>query len=104
MIDSMNGTFLKLHACPRRKSIVIDRPNEGGANAGSAVIRTGGRYLMYYRGMKADAEDGVSPAAESEDGINWTKREITLFRREEMSGLIHDRESRKTNALNHSRP
>ncbi len=79
MIDSMDGTFLKLHEpVPAEKSIVIDRPNEGGANAGSVVIKTGGRYLMYYRGMKADAETGVSLAAESEDGVNWIKRENNL--------------------------
>ena len=42
MIDSMDGTFLKLHEPVLPKSIVIDRPNEGGATPAAPLSKPAG--------------------------------------------------------------
>ena len=77
LIDKMDGAFLKLHEpIPVGKVLEIDKPWEGGANFGHAVVRSGDKYLMYYRAMHVDTS--VDPethtcVALSDDGINWEK-------------------------------
>ena len=83
LIERMDGLSLKLHE-PASGGVAIrlDKPWEGPVNFGHAILRVGGRFLMYYRGMTLDEDDtGVSCVATSHDGVEWTKPELGLVER-----------------------
>lgn len=84
LIDSMRGLELRLHE-PRNEGAVLqfDEPWEGVHSGYSTVIRDGGRFRVYYRGMPVNVVDGtageVTCVAESTDGLRWTKPKLGLF-------------------------
>ena len=84
LIAKMDGAELKLHE-PRREGVALkfDRPWEGGWSCYTTVIKDGGTYRMYYRGMPTatgdDSPEAVVCYAESKDGITWTKPNLGLF-------------------------
>lgn len=84
LIDSMRGVELRLHE-PREEGTVLrfDEPWEGIHCGYSTMIKDGGRFRVYYRGMPADVKDGTSGevtcVAESDDGLRWTKPKLGLF-------------------------
>jgi len=87
LIGQLDGARLQLHE-PRPAGIALqfDRPYEGVFSGYVTVIRDGGTYRMYYRGLPA-TKDGqadhslaseVTCYAESQDGIRWTKPSLGL--------------------------
>ncbi len=70
---------------PKNEGIVLkfDKPWEGNFSAYCTVIKDEDKYRMYYRGVREAKGDGaeneVTCYAESEDGINWVKPELSLF-------------------------
>jgi len=83
LIDRFSGASLKLHQPqPGGTALKADRPWEGPANFGIAVLRHGDRLLMYYRGMTLGKDDnGVLCVATSQDGTTWTKPALGLVER-----------------------
>lgn len=84
LIDRMDGVRLKLHEpCPAGIAIRFDGPWEGAHVGYPSVIKDGGLYRLYYRGLpvagKDGSEDEVTCYAESRDGITWTKPNLGLF-------------------------
>lgn len=61
----------------------FDRPWEGPFAGYCTVIRDGGRYRLYYRGLPEARADGsdreTTCVAESVDGIAWTRPDLDLF-------------------------
>src|ERR1051325_4978561 len=88
LIAKRDGAQLKLHE-PRREGVAVkfDKPWEGGFSGYTTIIKDGGLYRMYYRGLPVAGRDGSAEAnvcyAESKDGIVWTKPNLGLF---EISG------------------
>src|SRR2546430_1820474 len=84
LIEKLEGAQLRLHE-PRREGIALkfDRPWEGAFSAYTTVIKDGGLYRMYYRGLPSagrdDSANAVTCYAESRDGIVWTKPNVGLF-------------------------
>jgi len=84
LIDRMEGTRLVLHP-PHDEGVVLkfDRPWEGAFCGYVTVIKDGGTYRFYYRGLPAAGRDGnsneVTCYAESTDGIHVTKPRLGLF-------------------------
>ncbi len=84
LIDSLNGVSMKLHK-PELDGVVLkfDKPWEGAFCGYCTVLKDGGLYRMYYRGLPSAGKDGSSSEvtcyAESRDGINWTKPNLALF-------------------------
>ena len=84
LIAKMDGAELKLHE-PRREGVALkfDRSWEGGWSCYTTVIKDGGTYRMFYRGMPTatgdDSPEAVVCYAESKDGITWTKPNLGLF-------------------------
>jgi hypothetical protein len=84
LIDSMDGTELRLHEPRGMESVVqFDKPWEGRYSGYSTVLKDGFTYRMYYRGLPTAGKDGSNTEttcyAESADGIRWTKPELGLF-------------------------
>ena len=93
LIDRSSGVELKL-ATPRAGGVALtfDRPWEGVGTSFVTVFQDGDRYRMYYVGgpsMKAylgEAGETAHPghaaviaAAESSDGIHWTRPSLDLY-------------------------
>src|SRR2546425_637527 len=84
LIAKLDRVQLKLHE-PRREGVAVkfDKPWEGGFSGYTTVIKDGGLYRMYYRGLPVAGRDGSAEAtvccAESKDGIVWTKPTLRLF-------------------------
>jgi len=84
LIDQLKGTELRMHE-PIREGVAVkfDNPWEGGFSGYPTVIKDGGLYRMYYRGLPVATPDGSPEAvvayAESKDGIVWTKPDLGLF-------------------------
>ncbi len=84
LIDRLDNASLRLHH-PRREGIALtfDRPWEGPFSAYVTVLKDGPTWRMYYRGRPRSGRDGspaeVTCAAESADGITWTRPELGLF-------------------------
>ncbi len=86
LIDSMDGTELRLHQpTPREVVIVHDEPWEGNSCGYYTIFRDGDLYRMYYKAVSQvlkgePASHGVLACyAESTDGIHWKKPELGLF-------------------------
>lgn len=84
LIDKMENVVFELHH-PTDKGPVLyfDNPWEGPFSAYCTVIKEGGLFRAYYRGIPVAGADGNSNEttcyAESDDGINWRKPELGLF-------------------------
>ncbi len=84
LIGELKGAALKLHP-PLEEGLALrfDKPWEGPFCGYVTVIRDGGTYRAYYRGLPVAGADGsdreVTCYAESRDGIAWTKPSLGLF-------------------------
>jgi len=84
LVDRLEGASLRLHH-PRREGTALkfDRPWEGEFSAYITVLKDGGLWRMYYRGLAKAGRDGsaaeVTCYAESKDGVAWTKPDLGLF-------------------------
>ena len=58
LIEKLEGAQLRLHE-PRREGVALkfDRPWEGGFSCYTTVMKDGGRYRMYYRGLPTAGRD-----------------------------------------------
>lgn len=84
LIDRLENATLRLQEpMSGGTAIGLDRPWEGPANCGYAVLRRGRQFLMYYRAMTVEKGDdsGVLCVATSEDGATWTKPSLGLVER-----------------------
>lgn len=84
LIARLEGAELRLHAPVRKNdALLLDAPWEGAFSAYFTVIRDGGRFRLYYRGVPRPGRDGrpeeVTCYAESDDGIAFTKPALGLF-------------------------
>lgn len=84
VIDKLTGSRLALHEpVPAGSVLKFDRPWEGRYCGYVTVFRDGAKYMMYYRGLPADAPDGskfeTTCYAESADGKTWTKPDLGIF-------------------------
>ncbi|MBE0658809.1 MAG: hypothetical protein IH602_14045 [Bryobacteraceae bacterium] len=84
LIASMRGVRFELGS-PVDSGIALqlDRSWEGRFSAYSTVIRDGGIYRLYYRGVPESGNDGnpaeVTCCAESDDGITWWRPQLHFF-------------------------
>lgn len=82
-IEELEGARLELHH-PRDEGPVMqfEKPWEGPFCGYATVIKDGGIYRLYYRGLPKAGKDGSSAErtcyAESRDGIDWTKPDLGL--------------------------
>ena len=82
LIDTMDGTALKLHT-PRDEGPVLtfDRPWEGPVSGYVTVLFDEGRYRLYYRGGSSSKPGGIQVTcyAESSDAIHWERPNLGLY-------------------------
>lgn len=84
LIEKLDGAALRLHA-PRFEGKVLDleKPWEGPFSGYFTVLKDGGKFLLYYRGLRSAGQDGRETEstclAESDDGIRWVKPALGLF-------------------------
>lgn len=78
-----NITFELQHPVDAGEALRFDQPWEGAFAGYATVIKDGGLYRLYYRGLPAARADGsdseTTCVAESRDGITWTRPELDLF-------------------------
>ena len=84
LIERLEGAVLRLHEpVPAGTVLAFDRPWEGAFCGYINVLRDGGRFRMYYRGLPVSGTDGsndeVTCYAESSDGIVWNKPDLNLI-------------------------
>jgi len=84
IIDRLDGAELRLHEPnPAGVAIRFDKPWEGPFCGYITVIKDGGVFRMYYRGLPVAGRDGSEDEAtcyaESRDGITWTKPNLGLY-------------------------
>ncbi|MCK5705467.1 MAG: hypothetical protein KAI29_30165 [Cyclobacteriaceae bacterium] len=85
LIDQLIGTQLIMHR-PIDKGPVLqfDKPWEGPFCGYCTVIKDGGTYRLYYRGLPKAGKDGSTNEttcyAESKDGITWTKPNLGIYK------------------------
>ncbi|MBS1829185.1 MAG: hypothetical protein JST93_28040 [Acidobacteria bacterium] len=84
LIERLSGATLRL-AAPRREdpAMVLDRAWEGQFSNYVTVIRDGGEYRLYYRGLPDAGKDlstsEVTCYATSKDGKHFTRPELGLY-------------------------
>ena len=84
LIESLENAEIRL-STPRDEGPVhkFDKSWEGPFCGYSTVIKDGGRYLLYDRGLpksgKDGSEDETTCIITSTDGINWTRPELSNF-------------------------
>ncbi|NOY00071.1 MAG: hypothetical protein GXP30_10110 [Verrucomicrobia bacterium] len=84
LIDQTKDVEMVLHH-PRDEGSVLkfDKAWDGLFSGYCTVIKDGGLYRLYYRGKPVVGKDGDDNEsicyAESKDGVNWTRPELTLF-------------------------
>ncbi|HUE18074.1 MAG TPA: hypothetical protein VMR25_28220 [Planctomycetaceae bacterium] len=84
LIAKLTNARLEL-ACLRDEGTVLkfDQPWEGAFCGYCTVIRDGGLFRLYYRGIPSSGRDGSAAEctcyAESKDGIRWIKPALRLF-------------------------
>jgi hypothetical protein len=84
LIDTISGAKLELHE-PRVQAPVIhfDKPWEGRYCGYVTILQDKTGYRMYYRGLPEAGKDGsnneVTCVALSQDGLNWTRPELSLY-------------------------
>lgn len=84
LIASMRGVALHLATPVDAGSVLrLDQPWEGAFCAYTTLIQEAERCRMYYRGAPVAGQDGnageVTCYAESTDGIQWTKPELSFY-------------------------
>lgn len=82
LIDGRSGGIeRRLHRPdPREIVLTLNQPWEGQTSAYFAMVRDGGRVLMFYRGQAGPGSDGqVCCLAESADGIHFERVKAGLF-------------------------
>ncbi len=84
LIERMDGLSLRMHEPVNAGTVLaFDRPWEGAFCGYITVVRYGGRYRMYYRGLPVAGADGsvneTTCCAESDDGVDWRKPDLGLF-------------------------
>jgi hypothetical protein len=95
LIEKMDGTRLQLHEpVPAGIAVTFDRPWEGSFSAYVTVLKDGGTYRMYYRGIPEAGGDSsnleVTCYAESVNGKTWVKPDL---------GFHEVRGTRKNNVI-----
>lgn len=84
LIERIEGARLELQK-PRDEGPVLafDKPWEGAFCGYATVLKDGGSYRVYYRGLPTAGKDGSTSettcVAESTDGKRWTKPSLGLF-------------------------
>ncbi len=84
LIDQLNNVQLVLQK-PHDEGIAIpfDAPWEGAFCGYATIIKDGDKYFAYYRGLPLPRADGsereTTCVATSDDGIHWTKPNLTFF-------------------------
>ena len=83
LVSELKGARLRLHP-PQPHEVVLsfDKPWEGLYSGYETVLRDGGTFRLYYRGMPAarhDLDTEVTCVAESRDGVQWTKPELGIY-------------------------
>ncbi|RIH67058.1 hypothetical protein D1164_01090 [Mariniphaga sediminis] len=84
LIEELKGVEIIKHT-PKDEGAVLlfDHPWEGNFSGYSTIIKDGGLYRAYYRGVREAGKDGneneVTCYAESKDGIHWEKPKLGLF-------------------------
>ncbi|MGC4054932.1 MAG: hypothetical protein QM757_39325 [Paludibaculum sp.] len=84
LVAALEGAELRL-ATPldAGPALAFDRPWEGAFCAYSTVLRHGGRWLLFYRGVPSSGVDGrdaeVTCVAESANGRTFTRPALGLF-------------------------
>ena len=80
LIDTLQGTELKLHAPHQgEKVIAFDKPWEGEFVGYCTIIEDDGLFRLYYRGYPESTKKQVTCYAESRDGISFTKPDIGIY-------------------------
>lgn len=84
LIERMDGVSPRLHEPVNAGTVLtFDRPWEGAFCGYITVVRDGGRFRMYYRGLPVAGADGsvneTTCCAESDDGVIWRKPDLDLF-------------------------
>ena len=84
LIEHMDEVSLRLHEpLPQESVLSFDRPWEGRYCGYVTILKDGGLFRMYYRGLPEAGADGsdleVTCYAESPDGIHFTKPNLGLF-------------------------
>ena len=83
LIDRLTGAELRpANPLDAGTVLVMDKPWEGAFSGYFTILKDGGLFRMYYRGVPTSGGDGrnaeVTCYAESPDGIRWTKPELGL--------------------------
>ncbi|GAA5221869.1 hypothetical protein [Membranihabitans marinus] len=84
IISNLDNVTAKLHHPVNEGPVLyFDKEWEGNFSAYSSIIKDGGLYRAYYRGLRNAGKDGsleeTTCIALSTDGIHWTKPELGLF-------------------------
>jgi hypothetical protein len=84
LIDRLEGASLRLQRPVEREAVLaFDRPWEGAFSGYVTVIRAGGDFHLYYRGVSGSGPDGreaeTTCYAHSRNGIHWTRPSLRLF-------------------------
>ncbi|WP_236974178.1 hypothetical protein [Membranihabitans maritimus] len=85
--DLKNGAKVKLHhPVPREIVMVHDEPWEGSGSGYHSVFKDGDLYRMYYKSWQHRNSSDLSnfhplycAYAESKDGVNWNKPNLSLY-------------------------
>ncbi|MEX0726067.1 MAG: hypothetical protein WD065_07345, partial [Planctomycetaceae bacterium] len=84
LIDKLYQVRLELQK-PHDEGIAFpfDEPWEGAFCGYATIIKDGGKYLAFYRGLPLPRADGsereTTCVATSDDGVNWTKPTLGIF-------------------------
>ncbi len=83
LIDRLTGAELRpANPLDAGTVLVMDKPWEGAFSGYFTILKDGGLFRMYHRGVPNSGGDGrnaeVTCYAESPDGIRWTKPELGL--------------------------
>ena len=85
LIDKLNGVQIIKHT-PHDEGPVLyfDNPWEGVFSGYCTVIKDGGQFRVYYRGLPTAGKDATNTEttciAESQDGIKWRKPVLKLYK------------------------
>jgi hypothetical protein len=84
LIDSMDGTALKLHAPQPAEAVLrFDKPWEGRFCGYVTVIKHDLLYYLYYRGRPNAGPDGTNDettcVAVSVDGVSWERPDLGIY-------------------------
>lgn len=84
LIEDLDNVNRILHAPEDAGNVMFfDKPWEGPFCGYATIIKDGGVYRLYYRGLPEAGKDGSSKEttcyAESDDGINWIKPDLGIY-------------------------